>query len=64
VHGELALARSYAVLSLQPLLESACVHAVAPRLGRTTLRISARRQDDRLLLQVADEITVPQNFQG
>ena len=51
-------------LSLQPLLENAFVHAVEPRSGPTTLRISARRQDDRLLLQVADNGPGPQAAAG
>jgi two-component system, LytTR family, sensor kinase len=51
-------------LSLQPLLENAFVHAVEPRSGPTTLRISARRQDDHLLLQVADDGPGPQAAAG
>jgi two-component system LytT family sensor kinase len=41
-------------LSLQPLLENAFVHAVEPRSGPTTLRISARRLGDHLLLRLAN----------
>lgn len=42
-------------LSLQPLLENAFVHAVESRSSPTTVRVSARRHADRLLLEVADD---------
>jgi len=51
-------------LSLQPLLENAFVHAVEPHAAPTTLRIRARRQDDRLLLQVGDDGPGPRAAAG
>jgi sensor histidine kinase YesM len=46
-------------LSLQPLLENAFVHAVEPRAARTTVRVGARREADRLVLSVADDGGAP-----
>jgi len=41
-------------LLLQPLVENAIRHGIAPRRDGGTLRITVRMRDDRLLLQVAD----------
>jgi len=39
---------------LQPLVENAIVHGVAVKPGNGTIRIDARREGDRLVLQVLD----------
>lgn len=41
--------------SLQPLVENAIRHGIAPRSGRTTLRIAAHLEGDQLVLEVADD---------
>lgn len=40
---------------LQPLVENAILHAVAPRTAATTVRIGARRGEGVLVLEVADD---------
>jgi signal transduction histidine kinase len=52
------------VLSLQPLLENAFVHAIEPRAATTTLHIRARLQAGRLRLEVADDGPGPQAGRG
>ncbi len=42
-------------LVLQPLVENAIQHGIAPRPGGGRIELSARRQGDRLLLQVRDD---------
>ena len=42
-------------LSLQPLVENAVLHGIAPQLAGGQLTIQARRERDRLLLRVADD---------
>jgi len=42
------------VLILQPLLENAVEHGVAPRAGDTRIELSARREGDRLVLSVVN----------
>ena len=41
--------------SLQPLVENAVRHGIAPRAGQGTLRLSATLADDDLVLEVADD---------
>lgn len=41
--------------ALQPLVENAIVHAIAPRASGGRLRVSAARQDGRLVLSVVDD---------
>jgi len=41
-------------LVLQPLVENAIRHGVEARVGANTLRVAARRERDRLVLEVAD----------
>lgn len=43
------------VMSLQPLLENVFKHTVERRRGVTTISISARREGDKLVLEVADD---------
>ncbi|WP_337185337.1 histidine kinase [Phenylobacterium sp.] len=52
--SDLAEARTPHLL-LQPLVENAVKHAVAPSKSRVTIRISARREGTRLVLAVADD---------
>lgn len=47
------------VLSLQPLLENAFVHAVEPRAGLTTITVTVQRHGKRLRLAVADDGSGP-----
>ena len=42
-------------LILQPLVENAIQHGVAPRSGPGLVQIASRRQDDRLWLEVRDD---------
>ena len=42
-------------LILQPLVENAVAHGIAPRAGGGTLRISARVAEDRLQIEVTDD---------
>lgn len=42
-------------LALQPLVENAIRHGIAPRVDGGTIEIRAQRQGDRLLLQVSDD---------
>jgi LytS/YehU family sensor histidine kinase len=44
-------------LSLQPLVENAIIHGLHARAG--TLRISAWRRDDRLIVEITDESAAP-----
>jgi signal transduction histidine kinase len=44
-------------LVLQPLVENAIVHAIAPRIDGGCVHISARRERNRLLLRVSDDGT-------
>jgi LytS/YehU family sensor histidine kinase len=41
--------------SLQPLVENAIRHGIAPRAGEGTLRIAANLEGDQLVLEVADD---------
>jgi LytS/YehU family sensor histidine kinase len=42
-------------LLLQPLVENAIHHAVAPRMAPGSIRVAARRHEKRLLLEVSDD---------
>lgn len=50
-----ALELAVPALLLQPLVENAIRHGIAPRREGGTLRLTARLQDDDLLLQIADD---------
>ncbi len=52
---EQAVAVDVPALSLQPLLENAFVHAVAPRSALTTITVTVQRTGLRLRLSVADD---------
>src|SRR5262249_13283101 len=50
-----ALARAVPPFALQPLVENAIVHGVAPRAAGGRIEVSARRADGRLRLCVRDD---------
>lgn len=52
--GEAASRASVPQLVLQPLVENAVRHGVDPETGEVHVRVTARRDDDRLVLSVSD----------
>ena len=59
-----ALTAQVPTLILQPLVENAMRHGVDSNSGTSRIQIAARRQNDRILLEVRDDGTDPQKIAG
>jgi sensor histidine kinase YesM len=58
------LAQPLPVMSLQPLLENVFKHTVEKRRGMTRIEVSARREQDALVLRVDDDGRIDGNARG